>query len=296
MFTTRCCLFFFFIVFLTHMHNQLVSLACTRYRSNADDSTLFNCCCRSMGLLNFSTRIRLINQMLLRFKYTDFFFFSHFSTGKCLSIIIANMFFRLCIWTVGIYDETQSTNQKDYQIVLSPRSSLYRNVRRARDKKHSDDNLTTVSTISTNAFFCARVRTQTCILFYTFLLSLPVQMMLLTKVFFVMASNYSWPIHIWVYTYVCVCEGHKTRWTHWMYLYLYKREYRAKRLNNSTNVCEVWHMIRSLGDMSIERVVLPCMRKKEKGRERKKIKQQQQEQEKFPFNEPNLNIRWRFNG
>ena len=66
--TTHCCLFilcYFFIVFLTHMHNRLVSMTCTRYRSNADDSTLFNCCCRSMALLNFSTHIRLINQMLL---------------------------------------------------------------------------------------------------------------------------------------------------------------------------------------------------------------------------------------
>lgn len=56
----------FFIVFLTHMPNRLVSLTCTRYRSDADDSTLSYCCCRSMALLNFSTHIRLINQMLLR--------------------------------------------------------------------------------------------------------------------------------------------------------------------------------------------------------------------------------------
>ena len=38
-----------FIVFLTHMHNRLVSTICTHYRLNADDSTLFNCCCRSNG-------------------------------------------------------------------------------------------------------------------------------------------------------------------------------------------------------------------------------------------------------
>ena len=78
----------FFIVFLTHMHNRLVPMPCTRYRSNADDSTLFNRCCRSMALLNFSPRIRLINQMLLLF----FLLALSLSTGKCLSIN-ANMLF-----------------------------------------------------------------------------------------------------------------------------------------------------------------------------------------------------------
>jgi hypothetical protein len=45
-------------------------------------------------------------------------------------------------------------------------------------------------------------------------------------------------------------------------------------------------MIRSLGDMSIERVVLPYVRTREK------IKQQRiKREEKLPFNEPHLNIR-----
>jgi hypothetical protein len=65
-----CC--FFFIVFLTHMHNRLVSLTCTDYRSNADDSTLFNCCCRSMALLNFSIHVRMINQMIVVSIYSFF--------------------------------------------------------------------------------------------------------------------------------------------------------------------------------------------------------------------------------
>ncbi len=60
-------LFSFFLnsFLFTHMHNRLVSTVCTRYRSNADDSTLFNCCCRSMALLNFSIHVRLINQMIV---------------------------------------------------------------------------------------------------------------------------------------------------------------------------------------------------------------------------------------
>lgn len=92
----------FFIVFLTHMPNRLVSLTCTRYRSDADDSTLSYCCCRSMALLNFSTHIRLINQMLLRL--VSFSLSLSLSTGKCLSINTDNMFFRLCIRTVYISD------------------------------------------------------------------------------------------------------------------------------------------------------------------------------------------------
>jgi hypothetical protein len=86
----------FFIVSLTHTHQWLVFATCTRYRSNADDSTLSNCCCRSMALLNFSTHIRLINQMRPLAVYFSF------STGKCLSII-GNMFFSSDIETVDVH-------------------------------------------------------------------------------------------------------------------------------------------------------------------------------------------------
>ena len=114
MFITRCSFFCvsFFIVFLTHMHQWLVFATCTRYRSNADDSTLSNCCCRSMALLNFSTHIRLINQMRPLVVYFSL------STGKCLSII-GNMFFASDIETV--YTAHSVANKSK----LSDRFSLY---------------------------------------------------------------------------------------------------------------------------------------------------------------------------
>jgi hypothetical protein len=110
MVTTRCCLFSFFIVFLTHMHNRLVSMTCTRYRSNADDSTLSNCCCRSMALLNFSTRIRLINQMLLVFV----FFLSPQGSAYPLILAICSSD---CASEQYIFMIKQSTNQS-YLIVF----------------------------------------------------------------------------------------------------------------------------------------------------------------------------------
>jgi len=110
-----CC--FFFIVFLTHTHNRLVSLTCTDYRSNADDSTLFNCCCRSMALLNFSIHVRMINQMIVVSIYS--FFSPQGSTCPLLAICFSD----------DAYE--QSTN-RSYLIVFL---SIYRNVLRVGDKK-----------------------------------------------------------------------------------------------------------------------------------------------------------------
>jgi hypothetical protein len=119
----------FFIVFLTHMHNRLVSMTCTRYRSNADDSTLSNCCCRSMALLNFSTYIRLINQMLLLF---IFLFLSYSPQGSAYPLLLAicssdytyeqytcvikqstNQSYLIVLFSIGMYDvcEIKKKNQ-----------------------------------------------------------------------------------------------------------------------------------------------------------------------------------------
>ena len=68
----------------------------------------------------------------------------------------------------------------------------------------------------------------------------------------VMLPNYPWLVTMCV---KAIKQGELTEYT---YLFLSRciRIRRAKRLNNSTNVCEVWHMIRSFSwDLSIVRFV-----------------------------------------
>ena len=68
----------------------------------------------------------------------------------------------------------------------------------------------------------------------------------------VMLPNYPWLVTMCV---KAIKQGELTEYT---YLFLSRciRIQRAKRLNNSTNGCEVWHMIRSFSwDLSIVRFV-----------------------------------------
>jgi len=110
-------LLFFFIVFLTHMYNRLVSTTCTHYRSNAGDSTLFNCCCRSMALLNFSIHVRLINQTIV-------VYFIRFSLkGSACPLL-----------TICFSDGAHMNNQR-IEVIWSFFFPIYQNVLHAGEKK-----------------------------------------------------------------------------------------------------------------------------------------------------------------